>query len=441
MTRQKIEQAIEAARAKVREVLAQAKAKDGADRAGYDFSAVTAAWLGAEIVGEKDQAKKAIRVAEEVQKTSLELEDLQKQLEVFMAAEKGLDATARADSEPAQKMIHPGTEPASKGRPKSLGEQVVGHETFKLWAKGQGRDTQIVLPDVSLKTLFETGAGWAPESLRTGFVAEAITRPIQVLDIVPSGRTGMASVVYMEETTRTPGAAGVAEGAQKPESVYALTERSKPVREIADSIPVTETQLEDVPMVESYLNGRLQFGIQQKLDEHIIDNGGDTDSIDGLLNVGAGPGLAGGIQVTHVGSGSMIEAILQGMTDVRVNGRAAPTHTLLNSQDWQDIRLVRDDSGAGVGTGAYMWGPPSESGVPRIWGLPIVLADALTAGTAIVGSFQSPWITLFERRGVVVQQGWVNDQFRENRRTIRASGRWALVVYRPFAFTAVEPGT
>lgn len=429
MNRNQIEQQIDAVRANVREVLTQAKGSG--DAASYEFANVTAPWLGAEIVGEKDASKKALRVAEEVSKKSAELESLQKQLEKLREAEGALDALAKGDSEPAKTIVHPGGE--TKGR-KSFGELVTEHPTFKLWAKGGARDSRIHLPDLSFKALFETGAGWAPESTRTGFVAEKITRPIQLLDILPMGRTGQAAVVYMEETTRTPGAAGTAEGAQKPQSAYALTERSVTVREIADSIPVTEIQLEDVPMVESYLNGRLVFGIRQVLDEHAVDNGGDTDSIIGLLNAGTGPGTAGGIQSTPLGASSLIEGIMAGMTDVRVNGRAAPSHVLINSTDWQTIRLTRE----GAGSGTYLWGPPSEAGPARIWGLPIVLVDTLTSGTALVGSFESPWITLFERRGVVVEQGWVNDQFRENRRTLRASGRWALAIYRPHAFTLVE---
>jgi hypothetical protein len=90
----------------------------------------------------------------------------------------------------------------------------------------------------------------------------------------------------------------------------------------------------------------------------------------------------------------------------------------------------------------YLWGPPSEAGPARIWGLPINLNDVLTTNvgqdrTALVGAFDLSWIGLFERRGVVVDQGWVNDQFRENRRTIRASGRWALVMFRPPAFCKI----
>lgn len=429
MNRNTIEQQIDSARAKVREVLAQAKSADGKDSASYDFAAVTAGWLGAEITGEKDPAKKALLVAEQVSQKSVELESLQKQLEKFVEAEKALAETERIDREPVKGIVHPGK---SQEQPKTLGQLVTAHPGFKLF-KGRGT-ASIELPDLEFKTLFQTAAGWGPESTRTGFVAERITRPIQVLDILPTGRTGQAAIVYMEETTRTHAAAGVAEGAQKPESAFALTQRTVPVQEIADSVPVTEIQLEDVPMVESYLDGRLVFGVRSTLDEHAIDNGGDAESITGLLNAGTGPGSVGGIQSTPIGAASFIDAIMSGMTDVRVNGRAAPTHVLVNSTDWQTIRTTRE----GAGTGTYLWGPPSEAGAPRIWGLPIVLVDTLTAGTALVGSFESPWITLFERRGVVVEMGWVNDQFRENRRTLRASGRWALALYRPHAFTLVE---
>jgi HK97 family phage major capsid protein len=431
VTFQELQTKIEAKRARVREVFEETKSTDK-DKPDYDFAKAKAGWLGAEIVGIEDAAEKTIRVAEAIQTETAELNELQEKLEKLDAAQKGLDKFNRDDNEPAQRVQHADGDRKER---KTIGRMVTEHEHFKTWLhdgmSSWGHGKKIVLKDAGLKTLFQTSAGWAPESIRTGFVAEKITRPIQLLDILPMGNTGQAAVVYMEETTRTPGAAGTTEGAQKPESVYALTERSVTVREIADSIPVTEVQLEDVAMVESYLEGRLAFGIRQKLDEHAITQGADTDSIVGILDNVL-------IQDQPLGSDSLQDAILKAITLVRVNGRAMPTHVVMPSLDWQNIRLSRE----GAGTGLYLWGPPSESGPPRIWGLPIVLNDALPGttgqdGKVLVGSFESPWITLFERRGIVVEQGWVNDQFRENRRTIRASGRWALVIYRPEAFATV----
>jgi HK97 family phage major capsid protein len=269
-----------------------------------------------------------------------------------------------------------------------------------------------------------TSAGWAPESTRTGVVVDDITRPVQISDIMPMGRTGMAAVVYMEETTRTHSAAETTEGAAYPESAFVLTQRSSTVRKIADSIPVTDEQLEDVAMVESYVEGRLNFGVQQRVDYQLLQGDGIAPNLQGILNTPS-------IQTQAKGADPVPDAIYKAMTLVRVTGRAAPTHVCIHSNDWQAIRLLRTTDGL------YIWGSPSESGPERIWGLPVVQNEVNTENTALVGSFLLPWITLFERRGVIIERGFVNTQFTEGEQTIRASGRWALVVYRPEAFCTV----
>ncbi len=61
-----------------------------------------------------------------------------------------------------------------------------------------------------------------------------------------------------------------------------------------------------------------------------------------------------------------------------------------------------------------------------------MISDAIASATALVGSFMEPWITLWERRGIVVEVGFVGTQFTEGKKT-----RWALVVGRPAAFCTV----
>ncbi|KKL21759.1 hypothetical protein LCGC14_2442260, partial [marine sediment metagenome] len=85
----------------------------------------------------------------------------------------------------------------------------------------------------------------------------------------------------------------------------------------------------------------------------------------------------------------------------------------------------------------YIWGSPSETGTPRIWGWPIIENEALTENTGLVGSFMPLWIQLVERRGVIIEIGFVNDDFTKGKKTLRGSGRWALPVYRPAAFCTV----
>jgi hypothetical protein len=72
-----------------------------------------------------------------------------------------------------------------------------------------------------------------------------------------------------------------------------------------------------------------------------------------------------------------------------------------------------------------------------MWGLQVVQCDIDSAGTGYVISALPQWMSLFERRGIDVQVGYVGDQFKEGKRTIRADMRDAFVVFRPAAICSV----
>ncbi len=312
--------------------------------------------------------------------------------------------------------------PAYKG----IGQLLTEHVEFK-GAPGSKKHFSIEFPDYGLgdimgrKTLFQTSAGWPPESVRSGVVVPGVTRPIQVMDIIPSGTIGQAVAKYMEETTRTHAAAEKAEGTTYAESTFALTERTQTVEKITDSIPVTDEQLEDEDMAQSYLNGRIDFGVRQRLDLQVVQGDGNTPNLLGILNKPS-------IQTQAKGSDNVPDTIYKLMTKLRLVGRVTPTHTLMHPNDWQDIRLLQ------TADGIYIWGNPSEAGPERLWGLPVVQADSLDENTGIVGSFEAAWIQLLERRGLLVEMGFTGSQFVEGKQTIRASMRTVLVIYRAPAF-------
>jgi len=394
------------------------KKEDGSKE--YDFRKVTVLKDGIDTL---EGTAKSVKVAEKVRELNTELDETCKQVEDLEAAEKSAEDFHKRESTFNRQPL-PGS-PEEKEQ-KTVGQRVTEHATFKNWCAG-AKDGKIELADVSinsLKTLFQTSAGWLGESTRIGQVVEAVTRPLQILDIMPVAQTGQPSVVYMEETTRTHAAVERAEGAAAAESTFVLTEKTSPVREIADSIPVTDIQLEDVPMVSSYLDGRLRFGIRQRFDQQIVSGDGAGSNIDGIINTS-------GIQTQAKGADPVPDAVFKAMTLVRVTGRAVPTHYVTHPNDWQEIRLLR------TADGIYIWGNPSESGPERIWGLPVVQNESLTENTGLVGSFEPAWISLFERRGVIIERGFVGTQFTEGKQTIRGSMRAALVVFRPASFCTV----
>lgn len=410
----------------LRTILNQAEQSDGT----YDVSKVTVPGL---------DLKSSTDLIAEVKKRNAELDEIADHVVGLQTLKNAADAVnghakgIRTFPLPGQG----GGQPANVQQFKSIGEQVTESKTFKEWqARGCPDGFDFKFDDmlgsdylaktaqfetIGRKALMSTTAGFAPESLRLPGFVEAVTRPLQLLDILPMGRTSQQAVPFMVETTRTHAAAETAEGAAFPESTFAFTQQSTPVVKIGDSLPVTDEQLEDVALVESYINGRLGFGVRQRLDQQSLIGLGTGGTLRGILNVA-------GIQTQPKGADPIMDAIYKAIINIMLVGRAVATHIVMHPRDFQNIRLMR------TADGLYIYGSPLDAGPMRLWGLPVVMNDALTQGTALIGAFDPAWIMLFERRGIDIQMGYVGTQFTQGLRTMRADMRAALAVFRPSAF-------
>ena len=318
------------------------------------------------------------------------------------------------------------TDRGTKGREvKSLGRMFVENDAYK--NRQEKRDIIVRLDDfdyLESKTLMETGAGWAPESVRTGRLVEYAHRRPVVADLIPQTPTTQAAVVYMEETTFTNNSAVRSEGGQAGESALAFTEQSETVREIAHFLPVTEIQLEDAPMVESVINNRLLTMLDLTEEVQLMSGDGSAPDMTGFL-------VKSGVQSQAKGSDPTPDAIYKGMTLVRHTGFAEPSAVVFHPNDWQDIRLLRTTDGI------YIWGSPAEAGPERIWGLPAVITTAATENTALLGDFQL-YSEIFRRRGANIKvSDSHSDYFIKGKLAIRADKRLVLVIYRAAAFCKV----
>ena len=300
---------------------------------------------------------------------------------------------------------------------KSMGELFVESDAYE----NKGASAEL---DLDVKADFETTAGWAPETTRTGRVVDIVTQPIEIIDLVSSVPTDQSAVVYMEETTFTNTAAETAEGGTFPEATLVLTERSSPVRKIAVFLPITDEQLEDVGQASAYVNNRLPFMVRQRLQTQMINGDGIAPNLEGIVNVT-------GIQTYALAAEPVPDAIHRGITLVRVVGRSEPDAIGMHPNDWQDVRLLR------TADGIYIMGNPSDAVVPRLWGLPVSVSTTFGENTALVGAYRE-FAELATKRGIEVK---VSDShgtfFIEGKQAIRADMRVALTVYRPAAFCTV----
>ncbi|MCQ4575411.1 MAG: phage major capsid protein [Candidatus Brocadiales bacterium] len=362
--------------------------------------------------------------AAKVKEMNDELTDLGKEVEELFEVEKAEKATKAREELMAKgkEIILPGGDGAASGPQgpvKSIGQMFVESPAY---LERHARKEAVL--EMEVKALFETTAGWAPESIRTGRIVEIATRPIQITDLIPAGQTGQNSIKYMEETTMTNAAAEVAQGGAYAEAALVLTEKSSPVEKVGVLLPITDEQLEDVAQASSYVDNRLRFMLQQRVDSQILVGDGVSPNLKGILNVS-------GIQTQAKGADPVPDAIYKAMTLVRVTGRAQPNAVILHPNDWQGVRLLR------TADGLYIWGSPSETGPERIWGRSVIQSDAITENTGLVGDYQN-FIELVARRGIEVKvSDSHSDFFSKGKKAIRADVRVALPTYRPAAFCTV----
>ena len=360
----------------------------------------------------------------EFRKLLKEQDDLGEQVTALVDGVKGME---RDDAEDKDKDKKGGNipHPEAKGAAKSLGELFVESDGFKAAQAGKRGETfELKASAKEVKTLMETSAGWAPESVRTGKLVLDAQRPIQVMDVFPDGDTGQAAVVYMEETTFTNNAAEVEEGGTYGEAALVLTERSVTVRKVGVWLPITDEQLEDEAQVRSYVDQRLRFMLRQRIDGQLLVGNGVAPNLDGINDVA-------GIQTQAKAADPTPDAVYKAMTKIRVTGRAMPNVVIMHPNDWQDVRLLRTTDGI------YIWGNPSDSGPERMWGLPVVQCDAQTEHTGLVGDFAN-FCQKYWRRDIEMKiTDSHDDYFIKGKQAIRADVRMVLVTYRPAAFCTV----
>lgn len=356
--------------------------------------------------------------AAEIKRRNVELTALGEECDELALVER-----IAADHKAAPKQDAPAA-PAIDGRPvvKGLGDLFVESATYK--QRTGNRGPAVELPDVDLKVLMTTAAGWAPESIRTpGFVASAQVVP-SIADIIPMYTTNQAAVVFMLESTFTNNAAARTEGANDAgESAFVLTPTTATVREFAVWVPVTREQMDDVSYVQAYLNNRLSLQLRIVIDAAIMTGAG-APSFAGLI------GLAGS-NTQAKGADPVLDAIYKGIVVTRVTGRAQPNAIIMHPLDMQDIRLTR------TADGIYILGNPADSGQTRLWGLPVVENTACTQNTALVADFAN-YIQLVQKQGV--QFEYTDSHaglFIQRTLAVLATVRLALVCQRAAAVTQI----
>jgi len=253
-----------------------------------------------------------------------------------------------------------------------------------------------------------------------GIVAQP-DRTMTIRDLLMPGQTSAQAIEYVRETGFTNAAAFVTEGGQKPQSALTFELKDTAVRTIAHWVKATRQILSDVPMLRSYIDGRLRYGLRFREETAFMRGTGTGQEIEGIKTV------ATDYETSRNKTGdTKIDVIRHAMTQVTIAEYYA-TGIILHPNDWEAIELTKTTEGA------YIFANPQSLAAPTLWGRPVVQTQAQTEGEFTVGAFRMA-SQIFDREDVTVELATQHaDDFTKNLVTILAEERTALAHYRPEA--------
>lgn len=312
---------------------------------------------------------------------------------------------------------------------KSVGEQFTGSEDFKsALARGASNfkgTVSIGLKAVTNVTSATTGtggvgAGIAPDRL-PGLIGPSL-RQFTIRDLIMPGRTSSNLIQYVRESGYQSMAAAVAEGNLKPQSDLKFELKDTSVKTLAHWLKASKQILADIPMLESYIDTRLRYGLKYVEEAQILAGDGTGENLLGLIP----QATAYDITLTKAGD-TKLDTIRRAILQIRIAEYRA-SGIVLNPIDWTDIELTKSS------TGEYIWVNVQDGGTQKMWRLPVIDTNAMPAGYFMVGAFNMA-AQVFDREDANVQVSTEDgDNFIRNMVTIRAEERLGLVVYRPESF-------
>jgi hypothetical protein len=197
-----------------------------------------------------------------------------------------------------------------------------------------------------------------------------------LLDVCGRVTVSSNSVEWYTWPAMFPEAPVVPEGQAKPEIDFPPTPHSASLQTYAHHKPLSRQALEDVPQIQSIIEGALRGGVFRSLEA-------------GVIAALAAASAAGGI-IPTVDGADMLYATRLGLATVQTAGYTVANAVIMNPLDFAalDVRVMEET----------VTGPIPTT---RVWGLPVLVSADVVQGESWVGDF-STGVTVFARNAMGV---------------------------------------
>lgn len=317
---------------------------------------------------------------------------------------------------------------------KSVGAQYVNSNAYKALKGNVSKverareiiSTKAATPTTSTVTAGITRNTIAMPTQLAGIYDENAEMPLVIEGLIPHIPVTSSSVQYLKNSAFTNGAKVVAEGTAKPESTFQFKLATANIETIAHYTKITEQLAQDAPAVQAFINAKMIYGLQLKIDEQLVNGtGAEASQLTGLLATTNSTDYSTDLDALKPSIKTMVDFALGIKTKLETIGYA-PKYLILNPIDWAGLALMKDT------TGLYVLGGPAAVAGKTLWGMSVVTTPSMPQGKYLMSDF-ALGATIFDRQEVAVEIDREQDDFTKNLFTIRVERRLGLAVENPKA--------
>ena len=404
----------------------------GAQASGFDMQSFATAHpealLGMALLGETSNFDAVLKGMETIEN---KLKSMSEKAEgefktigkVSEDTKTALDTLGKEQRTLADRMLlleQKGTGMPDEKKGETWGEQLIKNARYADFAGGNMNKLRVDIKN----TLVGSDTNVAPDR-RPSIVGGAFL-PFSMEALLPSTPTSSNAIEFTKENVFTNSAAAALEGGQKAESSLTWTLVNMPISTIAHFIKISKQLSADAPALAAYVNTRMRYGVNQKVDTQLVVGDGTAPNISGTYD--SGNYTAHGYANADLGSTLKKYVLIRKiMADLYTAGYPADA-VVLNPADWAAMEIDAFTTAAGQGLISL-----DAMGRPMLFGVPVVQSIGMAADTFQVGRFSEAYM-VHNREGVVVEMSDSDgDNFQKNLITLRAERRLALATERPAA--------
>jgi HK97 family phage major capsid protein len=312
------------------------------------------------------------------------------------------------------------------GERKSLGRAFAESNEYKALRAGSTKSARMDVKAITNLLPPSNDSPLVAADRLPGMIAPP-NRRLTIRDLLASGVTSSNLVEFAKENVFTDNAGPQvgasptvqAENVTKPESDITFTLASVPVVTLSHFILASRQVLDDSPMLESYINSRLLYGLKLEEEQQLLNGSGAFGNISGLNTNRTAYNR-------HVAGDTKIDTLRRAITQLQLSEFQAEA-IMINPAQWEQIELQKDEEKQ------YVFANVVQTVGPTLWGLPVIATNSMPSNQFLVANL-SQAAQVWDRMQATVELSREDDtNFRKNMVTILAEERIALAVYRPTA--------